>query len=50
LGFPVRNFGPNERQKERKYLQSHNRYHLKDFTKHQDFKQVLERKEQTFKA
>ena len=37
LRFQARSFGPNERQKERIYNQSHNKYHIKDFTKHQDF-------------
>ena len=49
-GLTARGFGPNERQKERKYNQSHNKYHIKDFTKHQDFQAALADKHRAFKA
>lgn len=49
MSAPKRYFGPNERQKERKYNQSHNKYHIKDFTKHKDFKQSLDEKSKAFR-
>ena len=47
--WPLRMFGPSERQIERKYRKSHNERHLKDFTKHEYFRNALKKKEQVFK-
>jgi hypothetical protein len=37
-------FGPSETKIERRYRNSHNERYLKDFTKHEYFKQELKRK------
>ena len=50
LTFNFRMFGLTETKIERRYRQSHNERHLKDFTKHESFRMLLKQKEKTFKS
>ena len=48
MTYPIRGFGPNERQRERKYRSGINEYHVKDLTKHPSFVEKLNQKRAEF--